>query len=310
MQWLMIFFKGMAMGAADVVPGVSGGTIAFITGIYERLIQAIRAVNLAWLRLLLQGQWQQCWSRADGTFLVVLFAGIASSVLLLAGVIGWLLVNEPILIWAFFFGLIIASSIYIVRQIKHWSVVAVVLLGLGVVVALAVGMARPAHVEISSAYLFLCGAIAICAMILPGISGSFILVLLGAYSTVLGAVHDMHIPSLLVFIAGCGCGILIFSHVLGWLLEHYHDPMLAALTGFLIGSLYLIWPWKEVIAYYTSSSGKQKPLEQLNVSPERFAEISGQDPQLLMALVLAVLGVVLVLGLERLSGKGDSAATA
>lgn len=304
MQWLIIYLKGMAMGAADVVPGVSGGTIAFITGIYERLIDAIRSINLDWMRLLLRGQWQQCWQRADGGFLAVLVAGIGTSVLMLAGIISWLLVNQPVLVWSFFFGLIVASSLYIVRQISHWNAIAIVLLCLGVAVAVAIGMARPAQVEIGPAYLFMCGAIAICAMILPGISGSFILVLLGAYSAVLQAVHQLDVVMLLIFMAGCVCGLLVFTHILGWLLQHYHDPMLAALTGFLIGSLYLIWPWKEVISYYSGSSGKQKPLEQVNVSPERFAEISGQDPQLLFCVVLALLGVALVLGLEKFSGVG------
>ncbi len=301
MQWLMIFLKGMAMGAADVVPGVSGGTIAFITGIYERLINAIRAVNLEWLGLLFRGQWQQCWQRIDGGFLLILLAGIGTSILSLAGLITWLLHNQPILIWAFFFGLIAASSIYIMRQVRGWNGITGVLLLLGVVVAVYIGMARPAEVEVTMGYLFLCGALAICAMILPGISGSFILVLLGAYSVVLGAVHDFQISLLLVFIAGCALGLLVFSHLLGWLLEHYHDPMLAALTGFLAGSLYLVWPWKEVLRYYTSSSGEQKPLEQVNVLPMEFARVTGQEPQFLFSVLLAAFGVALVLGLERLS---------
>jgi putative membrane protein len=299
----MIFLKGIAMGAADVVPGVSGGTIAFITGIYERLINAIRAVNLEWLGLLFRGQWQQCWRRVDGGFLLVLLAGIATSIVSLAGLITWLLHNQPILIWAFFFGLIAASSIYIMRQIRRWNGFVVALLLLGGGVAVSIGMARPAEVEVTTAYLFMCGALAICAMILPGISGSFILVLLGAYSVVLGAVHDFQLPLLLVFVAGCALGLLVFSHLLGWLLQHYHDPMLAVLTGFLAGSLYLVWPWKEVLRYYTSSSGEQKPLEQVNVLPMEFARVTGQDPQLLYSVLLAAFGVLLVLGLERLSAS-------
>jgi putative membrane protein len=150
----------------------------------------------------------------------------------------------------------------------------------------------------------MCGALAICAMILPGISGSFILVLLGAYSVVLQAVHNLDLPLLMVFVAGCGVGILLFSHILGWLLEHYHDPMLAALTGFLVGSLYLVWPWKEVLRYYSSSSGEQKPLEQINVLPMEFARLTGQDPQFLYSVLLAIFGVLLVLGLEKLSASG------
>ena len=302
MAWLMIYLKGMAMGAADVVPGVSGGTIAFITGIYERLIQAIRAFDLNWLKLLLRGQWRDCWQRADGAFLVALLAGIGTSIVTLAGAISWLLEHEPVLIWSFFFGLIVASSLFIMRQIRRWTVPVAVLLALGGGAALAVGMARPAEVEITTLYVFFCGAIAICAMILPGISGSFILVLLGAYAHVLDAVHQAQLGTLAVFLAGCVCGLLVFSHLLGWLLQHYHDPMMASLTGFLIGSLYLIWPWKEVLSYRISSSGEQKPLAWLNVSPERFAEVSGADSQVLLALLLAAGGIALVLGLEYLSG--------
>jgi putative membrane protein len=216
--------------------------------------------------------------------------------------ITWLLANEPVLVWAFFFGLIVASSIYIVRKIKQWNWIVGLLLLAGAAFAVAIGMARPAEVEVTSAYLFLCGSLAICAMILPGISGSFILVLLGAYSVVLQAVHQLDLPLLMLFMAGAAVGILVFSHVLGWLLHHYHDPMLAALTGFLIGSLYLIWPWKEVLRYYTSSSGMQKPLEQVNVLPQRFAEVSGQDPQVLACILLALGGIAVVLGLEKLSG--------
>ena len=247
MHWLTIFLKGMAMGAADVVPGVSGGTIAFITGIYERLIQAIRSVNIGWFKLFFSGQWAECWRRADGGFLLTLVAGIGTSVLLLAGVISWLLVNQPVLIWAFFFGLIIASSIYIMRQIRNWNALVVFLLLLGAGVALFIGMARPALVEVTPAYVFICGAIAICAMILPGISGSFILVLLGAYGAVLQAIHEHDLQLLMLFLLGCVTGLLSFTHVLGWLLERAHDQVLATLTGFLIGSLYLIWPWKEVV---------------------------------------------------------------
>lgn len=304
MAWLMIYLKGMAMGAADVVPGVSGGTIAFITGIYERLIQAIRSFDVSWLRLLLSGQWGAAWQRVDGTFLVALLGGIGTSIVLLAGTISWLLVHQPVLIWSFFCGLIVASSLFIVRQIRRWTALVAVLLAVGGGAALAIGVARPAEVEITTLYLFFCGAVAICAMILPGISGSFILVLLGAYAPVLEAVHQAQLGTLAVFLAGCACGLLAFSHLLGWLLQHYHDQVMAALTGFLIGSLYLIWPWKEVLSYRLSSSGEQKPLAWLNVSPARFTEVSGADSQVLLAVLLAVVGIVLVLGLERLSAGG------
>lgn len=305
MQWVLIYLKGIAMGAADVVPGVSGGTIAFITGIYERLIQAIRSANIGWFKTLLRGDIKACWQQVDGTFLVVLFAGIATSILTLAKLISWLLLAHPLLVWSFFFGLIIASIIYILRSVKQPSAFIWVLVATGAAIAVFIGMARPADVEVSNTYLFLCGAIAICAMILPGISGSFILVLLGAYSFVLAAVGNLELVTLGVFIAGCVIGLLVFSHVLGWLLANYHDPVLGLLTGFLAGSLYLIWPWKQVLETYTSSSGKVKPLVQENISPLAYNDLTGQDPQLLWCVLLAIAGIALVLGLEKLAGAPD-----
>lgn len=303
MQWLMIYLKGLAMGAADVVPGVSGGTIAFITGIYERLIQAIRSVNVSAIKLFFSGQWKAFWAHIDGSFLLVLFAGIATSILSLARVISWLLETHTVLVWSFFFGLIIASIVYILRSIKQRNAITWLLLLAGAGLALYIGMARPAEVEVTTSYLFICGAIAICAMILPGISGSFILVLLGAYGFVLNAVSNFDFVTLAMFMLGCVMGLLVFTHVLGWLLNRYHDAVLGLLTGFLAGSLYLVWPWKQVLETYTSSSGKIKPLVQENVSPLAYGELTGHDPQLVLCVLLVIGGLVLVLGLERLAGQ-------
>lgn len=307
MRWWAVFLRGMAMGAADLVPGVSGGTIAFVTGIYERLIQAIRAVDYSWLKKLLAGQWRDCWNRADGAFLALLLAGIVCSIFSLAGLISDMLVEQPVLTWAFFFGLIVASSIFVMRQIGEWVVATRALLLLGVLLAVLIGLARPVSVDVTQAYLFMCGALAICAMILPGISGSFILLLLGGYAAVLQAVHQLDWRMLSVFVSGNLVGLLVFTHVLGWLLERYHDRVLALLTGFLVGSLFLIWPWKEVVSFYTDSSGDLQPLRQINVGPARFAEVTGQDPQLLAAVLIMCAAIVLALGLEKLSESDASA---
>ncbi len=235
------------MGAADVVPGVSGGTIAFITGIYQRLLDAIRAFSPAAVQLLLRDGVTAFWLRVDGTFLLVLMAGIFTSVLLLARLITAALASYPTCVWAFFFGLIVASSWFLARQV-NWRAATGLLFLAGLAIALVIGELRPTQLDVQPLIIFGSGALAICAMILPGISGSFILLLLGMYSNVLQALHEFDLGFIAIFAAGCGVGLLSFSHVLGFLLSRFHAQTLALLTGFLVGSLAMVWPWQEVIS--------------------------------------------------------------
>jgi len=299
---LLLFAKGIAMGAADVVPGVSGGTVAFITGIYDELLRSIASVPAA-VMLFLRGRIVEAWKAANATFLLVLLLGIMTSVISLARLITYLLVEHPIPVWSFFFGLILVSTHLVVREIQRWNWSRVLNLLLVAAFAYWITVASPLQWGHDPLSLFFAGAIAICAMILPGISGSFILVLMGLYSYVLTAVKGLDLMVLLVFASGCVVGLVSFAGILRWLLTHWRDLTLAFLTGLMIGSLNKIWPWKETLTWRTNSQGQQEPLLQSNLWPDQFAQINGQDPQLLWAIGLAAAGVALVLGLEWLAAR-------
>lgn len=298
-----IYLKGAAMGAADVVPGVSGGTVAFITGIYDRLLNAIKSVNPTTVKLLLNRQWADFWQQVDGTFLLVLLCGIATSIFSLAKIITALLVSHPILVWSFFFGLIIASVIHIARTIDDFKPFLLVWVALGATIAYAVTELKPVDITLSPMMFVAAGSIAICAMILPGVSGSFLLVLMGMYEPVLNAIKTLDFSLIACFGSGAVAGLLLFAHFLSWLLSHYHAITLSFLIGFLIGSLNLVWPWKQTVQYYVDRHGVQKPLEQINVSPSHFEMLTGETSQLFLAVLAMVLGVALVLLLELFSKK-------
>lgn len=301
-NYLLLFAKGVAMGAADVVPGVSGGTVAFITGIYDELLRSLGSVPNAAL-LLARGRIAEAWRTANASFLLVLLAGIGCSVLSLAGVITWLLEHQPIPVWSFFFGLILVSSHLIARQVQRWNWTRMVAFGLGAGLAWWITVAAPIQWGHDPLSLFVAGAIAICAMILPGISGSFLLVLMGLYSHVLGAVKNLDLGVLVIFAAGCLVGILSFARALSWLLRRWRDLTLSFLMGLMLGSLNKVWPWKQTLEWRSNSSGEQVPLVEQNLLPGSFAELTGHDPQLLLALLLAVSGVALVLLLEWLAAR-------
>ena len=292
---LGVFLRGVLMGAADIVPGVSGGTMAFITGIYDRLLASIRAFDLPLLRLLYRGDLRRAWEHVDGAFLLTLVAGIATSILSLARVIAWLLEAYPVPLWAFFFGLILASALVLLRQVPHWSPARVLCLIIGLGVAAAIALSPVVALPPGLPAVFIAGFIAICAMILPGISGSFILILLGMYSTVLQAVKNLELAVMLVFALGAGLGLMCFSRVLHWLLRRYHAATMALLTGFLFGSLLVVWPWKHPLDWVLGSDGVPRPAQQVPVLPWQFAS----EPWLLTCLILMVFGFTLVWVIER-----------
>ncbi len=297
-DYIIISLKGAAMGAADVVPGVSGGTIAFISGIYEELLSSISNINIDLFKTLRRDGLAAAWKQLNGNFLVSLLLGIFISILSLAKAIKYLLENEPILLWSFFFGLVLASVIYIAKQLTKWNSITFIVMILGAALAYYITTLDPLVSENSSPwFLFLAGAIAICAMILPGISGAFILVLLGAYKPVLAAVNDRDYKIVALIGFGAIVGLLSFSRVLKWLFKHYKNYTLAALTGFIIGSLNKIWPWKHTLSYRINSHGVEVPFKQESISPFSF---SG-DNQLLMAIILAVVGFGLIILLEKLA---------
>jgi len=288
------------MGAADVVPGVSGGTIAFITGIYTRLLNALKSLTPMALSILFKNGFTAFWKAIDGSFLLILFTGIICSVLSFANLISYGLTHYPILIWSFFFGLVLASILYLARQMPQWRIQECLAIIIGSIIALSIVSLRPAELPSEWWMLMFAGAIAICAMILPGISGSFILLLMGMYKVFIEALQSMNMVLLASFGAGCILGLLGFSHFLSWLLARYESITYAVLTGFLIGSLKVLWPWKEVVETTIDRHGDIIPLVQHNVMPERYTELTS-EPSLLMGALLSVLfGLVLVLLLERI----------
>lgn len=322
MQRILLFLKGIAMGAADVVPGVSGGTIAFITGIYEELIESINRVNLEALQILRKEGFAKAWDYINGWFFVPLFLGIGVSIVSLAKGISWLLVNEPVLLWSFFFGLVFASIFFVAKQVKHWALNPVISFILGAAIAYSITILPASGANDALWYIFLSGSIAICAMILPGISGSFILVLLGSYSTVLNAIHERELLIIASFGAGAIIGLLSFARLLKHMFAKYHDVTVALLSGFLLGSLNKIWPWKRVDEVMIKHAGELDeeivPIIEKTVLPADFSrpilegsEVVGQspaDPELYMALGLALAGALLIFLLEKLGSPKSKAA--
>lgn len=298
-DYAVITLKGIAMGAADAVPGVSGGTIAFISGIYEELIATISGVNLSLFKTWKNEGFAAFWKQLNGSFLVALLSGILISFVSFMRLAKYLIEHQPVLIWSFFFGLIIASVYFVGKQITKWNIATIVAFAIGALSAYYISQ-LPSMANTDNVYfLFFAGALAICAMILPGISGAFILVILGAYKTLSDALHDFDIKKVAVFAFGALVGILSFSHVLKWLFKHYHNVTLAILTGFIFGSLNKIWPWKKVLTWTTNSDGVQMPLVEKSISPFNF----DGDPQLVFAIILIVVGFLTIFILEKLGDK-------
>lgn len=302
-DYVILSLKGIAMGAADIVPGVSGGTIAFISGIYEELLNTINSFNLEALKLLKSDGIKACWKHINGNFITALFLGIGISLLSLARLISYLLDQHPILLWGFFFGLILASIYLVGKKVTKWDPIKIVGLLIGTAIAFYITILPPMENPDALWYVFLSGAIAICAMILPGISGSFILLLLGSYELILGSLKDLKITIILVFGAGCITGLLSFSKLLSWLFKKHHDLTIAILTGFLIGSLNKIWPWKKTIEVFIKHKGEENekviPLIQENVLPQNF----DGNSQLLFVILAAIFGLALILLLEKIAHK-------
>lgn len=294
LRYLSVAFKGVCMGAADVIPGVSGGTIAFLMGIYQELLDSIKSINGRSLKLLLTGKVGEFWKAINGWFLVSLGAGILVSIFSLARLMKYLLEYHPVQLWSFFFGLILASAIYILKGLDKWSLKNIISLLAGVCVAAYICIASPAQTPDALWFVFLSGAIAICAMILPGISGSFILLLLGKYAFIMGAVTELNIPVLLVFAAGAGIGIVCFSHVLSWLLKKFYMLTIALLSGFMIGSLLKVWPWKVAGAV----EGFDYP-----AFPDAFEAATGSESYIVHAAIFAIIGFLVVFMIEIFASK-------
>ena len=289
------------MGAADIVPGVSGGSIALITGIYSELLESINSFNGKNLKLLLNFKLAEFYKTVNGNFLLSLLLGIMTSIFTMSKLITYLMNDHPIPLWSFFCGLILISSFLILKDIKRWNLGVILALIAGTVFAYFVTELPPTTSPEALWFTFVSGAIAICAMILPGISGSFILLILGKYEQILNAVTERDFLTLAVFALGCIVGILAFSRVVSWLLKKYHAITIGLLAGFMLGSMNELWPWKLVLSYRTSSSGEQKPFLTENISPTAFLEQTGVEPQIFLAVIAFLVGIGLVVGIERLA---------
>ena len=303
----MVTVKGICMGAADVIPGVSGGTIAFMTGIYDTLVGSISSINTEAVKLLFTGKFGQFWKHINGNFLLSLVAGILVSILSLAKLMQYLLNYHPIQTWAFFFGLIVASSIFILKGIDNWKVKDFIQLVFGIVLGVAICTLSPTETPDGLWFIFISGAIAICAMILPGISGSFILLILGKYEYMMGTIADIvsgkgnltDFAVVVVFVLGALIGIIAFSKFLHWLLERYHRPTLLVLAGFIIGSLVKVWPWSNMPDIICSQFPEAAALMETAGSDKVIEMFSTQiDPHIWGAVIFALVGFLLVIGIE------------
>ncbi len=329
-DYLIIALKGIAMGAADAVPGVSGGTIAFISGIYEELITSISSINLSLFKTLKTQGISVFWKKINGNFLLALFTGVIISFLSFMRLAKYLLEHHPILIWAYFFGLIIASIFFIGKQIKKWNIATITSLTIGALIAFYISNLPSLAANSSSLFLLFAGAIAICAMILPGISGSFILLILGAYKTLSNALNDFDIKKIVIFATGAIIGLLSFSHILKWLFKNYRNATLAVLTGFIFGSLNKVWPWKKTITVMNDKTGNiiafdsvtelgtlsvyqeqinnfksYKTIVEESISPYSYSELNNNivDPQIYVSIALAFIGFLTIFILEKIGAK-------
>ena len=299
----LTYLKGMAMGAADIVPGVSGGSIALIAGIYQHLLDSINSFNLENLLLLKSFEFKSFYVKVNGSFLLSLLLGILTSIFALSKVITYLMIEHPIPLWSFFCGLILVSAFLILKDINKWNIGVALAVIVGTLIAWWVTNLPPTTSPEAHWFTFVAGAIAICAMILPGISGSFILLILGKYEPILKAVSDKDVFTLSLFASGCVVGILSFSRVVSFLLRKFHSTTIGLLSGFMLGSVNELWPWKIVTAWRTSSSGVQKPFLTENILPSSYMELIGQEPQVLAASIAFLFGIGLVLFIEWLAAK-------
>lgn len=295
-QRIALFLKGMGMGAADVIPGVSGGTIAFITGIYEELIESIKNVHPRLLTIWKKEGFVAFWKAVNGNFLLVLFLGIGTSLLSLAHVVSYLLDTYPIYVWSFFFGLILASAWVVGKRVLSWKLNRFLFMAIGIAIAVWITLTTPAQTPEAMWFIFLSGMLAICAMILPGISGSFILLLLSKYEFIIQAIKDLDLKIIAVFGAGAVVGITSFSRLLSWMFKRFHDLTVALLSGFMIGSLLKVWPYKVVVKTRIDRHGEVVPLIERAILPD--GEMYSTIPA---AAALALVAILLIIVLERYS---------
>jgi len=287
------------MGAANVIPGVSGGTMALILGIYEELINAIRSINLKFARSITHFKIKEALSSVSWPFLVPIGLGVLLATFSLAEVLSWLLERYPVIVWSFFFGLILSSVITVSKVIKHWRISTIVAVAVGTIIAYGLFGVIPVSTPNAAWFIFVSGCIAICAMILPGISGAYVLVLMGKYQYILEALNNKDFFTLFIISAGALVGLISFAQILGWLLKRYHDLTMAILIGLMCGSLRKIWPWKETLTTFIDRQGKEIPSLQSNIIPSSFTS------EVFYALLFMLIGILLVWSLDLWTRKNN-----
>lgn len=303
-EYLIVVLKGIGVGVANIIPGVSGGTIALITGIFERLIHALKSFNVKAVKLLLRGKWTEFAALTDFYFLLALFAGVFFAIIILARLFDLLFMEYPVYIWSYFFGLVLASVYFVGRTIESWTIAVVLSFILGTVIAFAVSLINPMAENDSFFYLILCGIVAVCSMILPGLSGSFVLILMGNYQLVaIEAINNRDIMILLPVLIGAVGGLIAFSHLLSWVFKRYKDQTIALLTGFILGSLNVLWPWKHTV-YLLDTTGEPiiKKGKMLVATYESFIP-SSFNSEIVFAILLIFAGIVSITLVELLAGK-------
>lgn len=302
-DYILLYLKGVCMGVADIVPGVSGGTIAFITGIYDELLHAIKSIDVEAFRLLTQKKFRTFWKKINGNFLCVMLLGILTSFVLLARLVMYLLLHHPVIVLSFFFGLILISVPLVLREIRKWDFTAVLAIALGISMTYGFSLLSPIESTNALWFVFFSGMLAVCAMFLPGISGALVLVLLGKYQYLAKALLEFNISAILVFLLGCVVGLVGISRILSWILDNYHTTTVALLAGFMLGSLNKVWPWREAFEFVTNSKGEQVPVFDKSILPWEYFATTGKNPLIFQAILMMALGVFIVVLIEKIASR-------
>lgn len=304
MKYFIYLIKGMAVGVANIIPGVSGGTIALITGIFERLINAIKSFGLGSLKLLLSGKFKEFAEKTDLYFLLSLFAGVFIAIVALARLFDFLFTNYPVYLWSYFFGLVLASVYFVGKTISKWDIGVIIFFALGTAIAVALSFVNPAAENANFFYLIICGVVAICSMILPGLSGSFVLILMGNYQLVaIEAINNRDFEIILPVMIGAVGGLIAFSHILSWVFKRYKNQTIAILTGFILGSLNILWPWKDIV--YLKDELGETVIKKGEMVVEKYISImpSEFNVEVMLALVFAIIGIASISLIELTASK-------
>lgn len=301
-NYLFLVLKGIAMGAANVIPGVSGGTMALITGIFERLIDAIKSFNLKAVKLLFAFKLKEFAKQVDLYFLIAVFGGIAVAIITLAKLFDYLFIHYPVYIWAYFFGLVLASVYFVGKTVSKWTTTVIIFFVIGTAAAIAISIMNPATENTNPIYLALCGVVAMCSMILPGLSGSFVLILMGNYQLVMiDAVNNMDLQILMPVGIGAVVGLIAFSHILSWVFKRYRNQTISLLTGFILGSVSILWPWQKIV-YLKDAAGELilKKGEPIIMKYERIMPDSFSG-EVIFAILIAIAGILSIWAIEKLA---------